>query len=120
MPIHNALANWKEIWLLRDSSDGPGTTIFADLEQGNNSSTREMWKRSGFMRNAPEFWLLAKIVLERLESTLDNEEAADDLLGVSDGNRGSSTLSSSVLDKYDETSMSQVNALITGFQKLNL
>jgi hypothetical protein len=116
VPIHNALANWKAIWLLRSKTDIPGTELFS-VDQITDMSPHDMWKRIGFMRNAPEFWLLAKIVLERLESARKTAEIADSVIGVDD-RRGS--LSQSVLDKYDETSMNQVNELIKDFQRVVL
>jgi hypothetical protein len=77
-----------------------------------------MWKRVGFMKNAPEFWLLAKIVLERLEADRHEEDATDSLWSGKGGDVPS--LGFPVLEKYDKTSMGQVNDIITMFQRLNV
>ena len=75
------------------------------------------WKRIGFMRNAPEYWLLARIILERLESTQQSLDAAESLSGQSGWRYN---LTASVLPKYDETSMDQLNEFITSFQSLKM
>jgi len=91
-------------------------------EEASRSSfdVSQMWKRVGFTRHAPEFWLLAKIVLERLEADRRQPEGTH-----SSGNECGNiidvlSLGSPVLDKYDETSMGQVNDIITMFQRLNV
>jgi hypothetical protein len=118
-PLRNALANWKQIWLLHDSCEDLGVDTSADQEaSGSTFDPGAMWKRVGFMRNAPEFWLLAKLVLERLETGRHEEDGTDSL---GSGKRSDvPSLGFPVLDKYDETSMSQVNDIITMFQRLNV
>jgi hypothetical protein len=65
------------------------------------------------MKNAPEFWLLAKIVWERLEAERSEEYVTDSLWSRNGGDVPS--LGFPVLEKYDETSMGQVNDIITMF-----
>lgn len=72
-----------------------------------------MWKRVGFCRYCPEYWLLAKFMVDRL-ATLDTSQAEDELEPLDDGPLDS------ILDKYDQTSMRQVNDLITGFQNFQI
>lgn len=88
--MENGLRNWNSIWEkrppLEDDCYSPGDT----------------WKRIGFMRHAGEFWLLAKLILERFQHLQNDEtEAADPGRGV--------------LHQYDDTDMSQVNRLIMEF-----
>lgn len=72
------------------------------------------------MRYAPEFWLLAKIVLERLEADRHEVNVTNTLVDRSGKPNDILPLESTVLDKYDETSMGQVNDIITMFQRLNV
>jgi hypothetical protein len=77
----------------------------------------DMWKREGIMKHAQEYWLLARIMLERKASSQQEREVGD---GRSNFN---SELHDDVLpeqEKYDETSMSQLNALLTSFQALKM
>ena len=59
------------------------------------------------MRHAPEYYLLAKIILKRAQSLNSPDE-------------GVGGLGKALLDKYDETDMSKVSALIAEFQNMNL
>lgn len=120
-PLRNAFANWKQVWLLRSGSGSPGAEISADQEASrSNFDPCEMWRRIGFMRYAPEFWLLAKIVLERLEADRHEVNVTNTLVDRSGKPNDILPLESTVLDKYDETSMGQVNDIITMFQRLNV
>lgn len=82
---------------------------------GNSSSVYDLWKRIGFMRHAGEFYLLAKIMVEYVERGQRKRKAA---------NSHSSMLPPVVkpfgFEKYDETSMQQVNDLIVSFNSINL
>jgi hypothetical protein len=81
-----------------------------------------MWQRIGFMRFASEYWLLAKLIVERInQNTRQNDHAS---MGTGDDSAapfpeidGSPP---TLLENYDETSMRQVNALIADFQKVVL
>lgn len=78
-------------------------------------ATGGMWKRSGFIRHAPEYCLLAKVILERVQT--EQALPLTDRLPVDSGHQGGQR---PVLDKYDETSMSQINQLITSFQDMEI
>jgi hypothetical protein len=120
-PLRHALENWKQIWLLHDSSEHLGADVFATEKASRGSlNPDEMWKRVGFMRNAPEFWLLAKIVLERVEADRCQVELTNPFIDSSGNRVDNLPLGSPVLDRYDETSMGQVNDIIMMFQRLNV
>lgn len=79
-----------------------------------------MWKRIGFVRHASEFWLLASLMMDRIAAlnasqTVNN--TGKDLNGIN-------PLEDDYLDplpnKYDQTSMRQVNDLISDFQKVQI
>ncbi len=79
-----------------------------------------MWQRIGFMRFASEYWLLAKMIVERIDQNTQQND------GTSAGDNIAATFqeievsSPTLLEKYDETSMRQVNDLIADFQKVVL
>lgn len=66
----------------------------------------------GFCRYAPEYWLLANLMADRLAVLGTSQE--DGLETMEDGPLDP------FLKKYDQTSMRQVNELITGFQTFQI
>jgi hypothetical protein len=87
-----------------------------------------MWKRVGFVRFSPEFWLLGNLLTERISATTTTPQdqhfgRGDSVLGPSQSSpsRHSKPKSAEpILEKYDQTSMRQVNDLITDFQKFHV
>jgi hypothetical protein len=74
-----------------------------------------MWARVGFIRHAPEFWLLVKVLLDKMnlpQSNLAQEESF-----AIPREAGSNT---GLLAKFDDSDMSQVNALITSLQHVRI
>lgn len=107
-PIRNALSNWIRIWHMMS----PGATFTMNR---SSSSAQDLWKRTGFMRHAAEFYLLAKIMVEHVELCQRDRTSA----------QGRSSLLASApkpygFEKYDETSMQQVNDLIVSFNSVNI
>jgi hypothetical protein len=100
-PIHTGLDNWKMLWITRFNLNLSENSKMQSFDVG-------MWKRPGFMRHAPEFWLLARLFLERLST----ENTASDFTG----NTVSPASLSGGLVKYDESDMSQVKSLIYDFK----
>ncbi|KAL6364281.1 hypothetical protein LRP88_02200 [Fusarium phalaenopsidis] len=76
-----------------------------------------MWKRIGFMRHSPEFWLLATVVVDRISSTSDMRWGMGTAI-LGDSGSGSGTSAEPILAVIDQTSMRQVNDLITEFQNM--
>lgn len=111
-PIQNVLTNWKMAWLIySENKDGMALV-------GDNAGSQ----RIGFFRHCSEYWLLAKLITDRMcASSLQsmayvftnvNAVAGEDSAEVKSGE--------AVLDDYDQTSMAQVNALISQFQSVRL
>lgn len=71
------------------------------------------------MRHAPEYWLLASFIMDRISAANTSQQQI-----ASPG--GSSTEPvddgppNPILNKYDQTSMRQVNDLIADFQKVQI
>lgn len=73
----------------------------------------EMWTRMGFCRYAPEYWLLAQLMADRL-AMLGTSQQVNELEPLEEGPLDP------ILNKYDQTSMRQVNDLIMGFQTFQI
>ncbi|KAL5360219.1 hypothetical protein BJX96DRAFT_175083 [Aspergillus floccosus] len=111
---HNALNNFKAIWHLHETTcigRMPHTTVD---ESSLTPST--MWQRVGFCRHAGDFWLLAKVKVDRLSAA----DVSQDKSVLEEGDDNDSSLVDPILNKYDQTSMRQVNDLISEFQKVHL
>jgi hypothetical protein len=117
-PIRNALRNWKESLQLYSSNYSyipPHSMVDSgDLRPEN------MWKRIGFFRHAPEFWLLASIILDRISAQnafhLDFSVSGDRVCSKPADDKPLDP----ILNKYDQTSMQQVNDLIADFQNVQI
>uniref|UniRef100_A0A093VGT3 Zinc-type alcohol dehydrogenase-like protein n=1 Tax=Talaromyces marneffei PM1 TaxID=1077442 RepID=A0A093VGT3_TALMA len=111
---HNALRNFKDIWHIHENivtGRLPHTTI-----DESNLNAENMWQRVGFCRHAGDFWLLASVKVDRLSAAETEQHHTA---------RGETILEDSeqsdpILSKYDQTSMRQVNELISEFQRVHL
>ncbi|RDL41437.1 uncharacterized protein BP5553_01416 [Venustampulla echinocandica] len=117
--IRNALGNWIRIWKIYSTelSSTPPHVLINDCLNPEN-----MWRRVGFLRNSLEYWSLASLILDRISTSSTNQR---DHGITSDTNLSRRTAlqdgpASPILDKYDQTSMRQVNDLIADFQKVQI
>ncbi|KAK4672148.1 hypothetical protein QC763_100300 [Podospora pseudopauciseta] len=125
IPIRNALDNWITIW---ERCFDMSTSCWPHgLLQDHNLPPEMLWKRIGFVRFSAEYWLLGSLLTNRLSATISKPMARHPHMGASPpeqyGDQGVVTKPARVepiLDKYDQTSMRQVNDLITDFQKFNI
>lgn len=119
MAIRNALNNWKAIWefySIHYSSSPPHATIARTRLTPENA-----WKRIGFKRHCPEFWLLASVIMERLTCAESWRRQKDPLTAnQSDLPSLGATPPDRVFTKYDQNSMRQVNELISDFHKVEI
>ncbi|KAL3459689.1 hypothetical protein BJX64DRAFT_279059 [Aspergillus heterothallicus] len=108
-PIHNALSNWKCIWQQFTASLVPGLSPHVTVDH-DNLQPDTMWKRVGFCSYCPEYWLLANLMTDILSARHGTNTPSDseqsELGRLEDGPLDS------ILNKYDQTSMRQVNELI--------
>ena len=98
-PVQTGLENWRRIWRERVPEDA-----------GLPDTPENLWKQVGFLRQASEFWQLARIMLDEIMSTTNELEGEDD-----EGDERSKALS-----RYDHTDMGDVNGLIMEYRRLNL
>lgn len=114
--IHTALSNWKMVWEAY-SSQVSNHPPHAMVPRDQAIPGLNMWKRIGFMRHSPEFWLLATVVVDRLSPPGARTEPS-----TSSGNAisGMKHAAGPLLAEYDQTSMRQVNDLIAKFQKVQI
>ncbi|KAK4135923.1 hypothetical protein BT67DRAFT_448813 [Trichocladium antarcticum] len=126
VPIRNGLRNWIAIWT-RYSQLPPSCSPHGVLQE-DCVSPETMWKRVGFVRFSPEYWLLGSLLTDRISSTTVGAHAQHSVPGgfapgsfpPSSGGQGKPKSAEPILEKYDQTSMRQVNDLITDFQKFHL
>ncbi|KAJ5970908.1 uncharacterized protein N7479_000826 [Penicillium vulpinum] len=111
-PIRNALSNWRDIWHLFSSTFPQGITPHTTIED-HHIQPEELWKRMGFCRYAPEYWLLAHLMADRL-AVLGTSKPENELEPLDKG------LLDPILNRYDQTSMRQINDLIMGFQTFQI
>jgi hypothetical protein len=125
VPIRNGLRNWIGIW--EKYAEVPSAVSPHGLLREDCPAPALMWKRIGFVRFSHEYWLLGSLLTDRLSSTTvasaDMSSANASLPGLfstSANGRGKARSAEPILEKYDQTSMQQVNDLITGFQKFTI
>jgi len=121
--IKTVLDSWSSVWqtymeqFSGDQRHSPIPLGSQDLDPD------EMWKRVGFMRHAEEYWLLAKLMVDNISRSEEAPEYTNQSfpghgripLNAAEGRSGTP-----LLHEYDKTSMEQVNALITDFQKVGI
>ncbi|KAK0732436.1 hypothetical protein B0T21DRAFT_349443 [Apiosordaria backusii] len=125
IPIRNALDNWIIIW---EKCFDMSTTCWPHgILQDQNLPPELLWKRIGFIRCSAEYWLLGSLLTNRISSAMPKPLGHHPHMGSSPsehyGDQAVVTKPARIepiLDKYDQTSMRQVNDLITDFQKFNV
>lgn len=126
VPIRNGLKNWIGMW--ETYAKTPSTLSLHGVLPDDNGPVEVMWKRVGFARFCAEYWLLGTLLAERLSATdATTPEPSPGHIGSSSplSQMTSSTSAKArcpdpILDKYDQTSMRQVNDLINNFQKFTI
>ncbi|KAJ5766634.1 uncharacterized protein N7511_004250 [Penicillium nucicola] len=111
-PISNALSNWRDIWQTFSSMSCRGVLPFITIDD-SHIQPENLWRRMGFYRYSPEFWLLANLMADRL-AVLGTSQPDSELELLDEGPIDP------ILNHYDQTSMRQVNDLIMGFQTFQI
>ncbi|EEU37054.1 uncharacterized protein NECHADRAFT_52033 [Fusarium vanettenii 77-13-4] len=99
--IRNALDNWKSTY------EAYLKTVPISEPYETADSLQDMWRRPGFSRHAHEFYLVARALVSRMSS-------GESVPGM-DGSKGTPGF-----NEYDQTSMRQLNDLITDFLGVHL
>ncbi|GFG07768.1 hypothetical protein IFM61392_05026 [Aspergillus lentulus] len=94
-PVQTGLENWRRIWNARQPED-------KDIPD----EPQTIWKKIGFVRYAPEFWHLARIIVARIIASPGDEQCP---LPTERG-----------LSRFDHTDMRDINELIMEYRQLNL
>lgn len=111
-PIRNTLTNWRDAWQSFATISAAGISPHITVND-NQIRPETMWKRIGFCRYCPEYWLLANLMADRL-ATLGALQQGNEMTAIDNGPLDP------ILDQYDQTSMRQVNDLIMGFQMFQI
>ncbi|RSM19509.1 hypothetical protein CDV31_001669 [Fusarium ambrosium] len=99
--VRNALDNWKSTY------EAYLKTVPVMEPYETADSLQDMWRRPGFSRHAHEFYLVARALVSRMSS-------GESIPGM-DG-----TKATPGFNEYDQTSMRQLNDLITDFLGVHL
>lgn len=125
VPIRNGLKNWIGIW--EKYAEVPSTLSPHGLLQEDCGAPDLMWKRIGFVRFSAEYWLLGSLLTDRLSATTvtppdlsSANGSSSAVLQTSPNTSGKARCPDPILEKYDQTSMRQVNDLINDIQKFNI
>jgi hypothetical protein len=117
-PIRHGLQNWISIWNLYSATLSQSTRHEPLL--GEQLIPENMWKRTGFLRNAPEYWMLATLIVERISAKVNISGSRPEESLFAGQTSGQDGPLEPLLGKFDDTSMKQVNELIAEFQNIIL
>lgn len=110
--LRTALNNIDRIWQQRLKNDDEqyfDSIVVTALHHESIGVARNTWKRTGFWSNAAEYWLLAHLQLNCMESARQGSDAADELSGV-DGLHREVTGHSN--DRVDSDSMQSLHEFL--------
>ena len=117
VPLQHAISHWGEIWAARPPPGKRSAFGTPSTESVSFTSQREMWKRLGFMKHAHEFWMLSRIIVDRLAASqlrvVDAGDAPEDA-------RRKGHVSGEIPDQYDQGDMNQLRTLILGAIRASL
>jgi hypothetical protein len=109
VPLQNAITHWGDIWTARPAAGARSAFGTPSAEKDSFATRNEMWKRVGFMKHAHEFWMLSRIIVDRIASSQTNALEADHGSCMA---RGAGDLVAGVMDQYDRESMEQLRTTI--------
>lgn len=117
--IRTGLNNWKSIWNRRSLNNDERffDVLIATVKDSNTTAHKNippdepsMWKRSGFWRHAPEYWLLASLGLDQSERAMSAPQQRHYVL--CDAREGDTSD-----QQLEDMSMSRVKSMIWKFEK---
>ncbi|KAL4933172.1 transcription factor domain-containing protein [Aspergillus undulatus] len=100
-PIERGLENWRQIWERREAED-----------KHVHNTPGSLWKKVGFISYSPEFWHLARIIVERIH---DDDATAE----TATSPEVTGTVNAAKM-RYDHTDMTDVNGLIMEYRRFCL
>ncbi|RDW74283.1 transcription factor domain-containing protein [Aspergillus mulundensis] len=124
LPITTGLENWRRIWKKHRYDEAENPRLRVSHEPGM------LWKDVGgsFISYAPEFWQLARIVIEGIrvggagdgvdEEGRDGEGDSD--VGGDEVLRSAGSMKTKTKMRYDHTDMMDVNGLIMEYRRMSL
>lgn len=101
--MQTSLGRWIRLWTQTDHQD--------QVERREASGPEDMWRRTGFMRHAEEFWLLAQVTLDNMKHPQAYGDVA--ISGLDAGIARVARLT------YNDNDMEQVRHMVTAFQDLS-
>ncbi|KAF5597360.1 C2H2 transcription factor [Fusarium pseudoanthophilum] len=96
--VRNALDNWKSAWeTYSDEFSFSPPHVMVDRQ---NVATENLWRRVGFMRHSPEYWLLGKLLVDRLSTSSDSLGTPESTVPDASG-----SAHEPILTRYDQTTL---------------
>ncbi|KAF4428780.1 C2H2 transcription factor [Fusarium acutatum] len=96
--VRNALDNWKSAWeTYSDEFSFSPPHVMVDR---HNVATENLWRRVGFMRHSPEYWLLGKLLVDRLSTSSDSFGSPESTVPDASG-----SAHEPILTRYDQTTL---------------
>ncbi|KAF5560791.1 C2H2 transcription factor [Fusarium phyllophilum] len=96
--VRNALDNWKSSWeTYSDKFSFSPPHVMVDR---HNVATENLWRRVGFMRHSPEYWLLGKLLVDRLSTSGDSLGSPESTVPDATG-----SAHEPILTRYDQTTL---------------
>jgi hypothetical protein len=121
--LRNMLSNWKMAWNNRALPRNTPSFGINAHDLGDPAHPSNDWKRDGFMKHAPEVWLLSKKLLWCIDLSkiqqMQRHTSGFDVMSPKDL-LGDFASESSSQELYDDTSMSQLSYLLNSFEAMKV
>ncbi|KAF4953617.1 hypothetical protein FGADI_5953 [Fusarium gaditjirri] len=96
--VRNALDNWKSAWeTYSDEFSFSPPHVMVDR---HNVATENLWRRVGFMRHSPEYWLLGKLLVDRLSPSSNSLGSPESTVPDASG-----SVHEPILTRHDQTTL---------------
>ncbi|KAF5722896.1 C2H2 transcription factor [Fusarium mundagurra] len=96
--VRNALDNWESAWeTYSDEFSFSPPHVMVDR---HNVTMENLWRRVGFMRHSPEYWLLGKLLVDRLSTSSDSLGSPESTVLAASG-----STHEPILTRYDQTTL---------------
>lgn len=106
LALEGALINWQKLWNLHKEYERNSSCT----QMSHEEQMLQPWTRPGLMRYAPEWWLLAGQILQRVKSCRGDVEAAEDVSGPGSWR---TNVCPSIIQEVDTTDTVEINHFIS-------
>ncbi|KAF1990968.1 hypothetical protein K402DRAFT_323546 [Aulographum hederae CBS 113979] len=126
-PLRTMLTNWKAVWNNRalPRNTPPFGLTSPDGVTGAIEHGPDDWRRDGYMKHAPEIWLLSKKLLWCIEASnkrpiMQTGSSAFEVISPNGSLLGDVASELPAQEKFDDTRMSQLTHLLTSLETIQI